>query len=416
MTRLRIALGAVASVALAASVTACSSDTPDKSSTAPNAPVTVWVMGDSSANFEKLVQPYTVKTGAKVKVVAIPWDGIDQKFTTSVAAGQGPDVMQVGLSKLRTFADSGALLALDGKLDEYKNLSSDKFVDAVSTEATKVNGKQYSVPWVSDTRVLFYRSDVLAKSGINAAPTTWDQLRADAKTLAGRGKGQYGYYIPQWDSPLPVMMTWDQGGDIINADGKVDLNTPAFDKAVELYTGLYADKSVPTAGDFDQVQGFVSGTAPMVVSGPYFAKAVAEAAPELEGKWAATTLPSAAKGTSLFAGSNLAALKSTKNEAGSLALLDYLSQPQTQLTWFELNGELPTAKAALSDAKLNSDPNVAVYVKQLSDAKLLPLIPNWDGGLGADLLKALNSVVLQGADKDKTISDLQSSAAQVSLK
>ena len=41
---------------------------------------------------------------------------------------------------------------------------------------------------------------------------------------------------------------------------------------------------MPTAGDFDQAAGFVSGTAPMLVSGPYLAAAIREQAPDLEGK------------------------------------------------------------------------------------------------------------------------------------
>ena len=73
--------------------------------TAFAAPVTVWIMGDSSANFDQLVAPFEAESGIDVETVAIPWDSIDEKRTTSVASGQGPDVVQIGLSKLRTFAD-----------------------------------------------------------------------------------------------------------------------------------------------------------------------------------------------------------------------------------------------------------------------------------------------------------------------
>ena len=78
---------------------------------------------------------------------------------------------------------------------------------SAAADATAIGGQIVSLPWVSDTRVLFYRSDILAEAGIDAPPATWDQLRADAKTLAARGDGSYGYYIPQWDSALPVIMT-----------------------------------------------------------------------------------------------------------------------------------------------------------------------------------------------------------------
>ncbi len=409
-------LAPVAAIGLAVALVACSGNASPSSTKDASGPLTVWVMGDSSKNFEKLIAPFVKSSGQKVDVVAIPWDSIDQKLTTSVASGTGPDVVEIGLSKLRTFADSGALLNLTDKLAEYPNLAASKFADGVGGTATAVNGKIVSVPWVSDTRVLFYRTDILAASGIDKPPATWDELRADAKTLSERGAGQYGYYIPQWDNALPIEMTWDFGGDVVNSKGDLDFDTSAFHKAVDLYTGLYADKSVPTNSDFDQTQGFVSGVAPMLVSGPYLAAAINGAAPQLAGKWNVTTLPSAKKGTSLFAGSNIGIFKNSKHQTGSLKLLNYLAKPSTQLDWYKINGTLPTVKAALSDPSFTSDPLVKVYTKQLADAKVIPLVSNWDGGVGTNLLKALNSIALTNADKSSTLSAFYASTAGLTVK
>ncbi|PSL37284.1 carbohydrate ABC transporter substrate-binding protein (CUT1 family) [Labedella gwakjiensis] len=408
-----LALPAVVAVA-GLSLTACSGggDTAAQNDDT----LTVWVMGDSSANFEELVAPFAEDSGITVDTVAIPWDSIDQKLTTAVASGNGPDVVQIGISKLRTFADSGALLSLDDDtLADYPNLASENFISGVSGDATAIDGEVVSVPWVSDTRVLFYRTDILAESGIDEPPATWDELRADAKTLAGRGDGQYGYYVPQWDSALPVVMTWDHGGDIVNGDGAVDFDTLAFESAVDVYTGLYADGSVPTNSDFDQTQGFTSGVTPMLVSGPYLAAAITEAAPELEGKWSVAPIPGADADTSLLAGSNMGVWGSTDNEEGALRLLDYLSEPETQLTWYGLDGQLPTATAALEDPSLTEDPLVAVYAEQLQDAKILPLVPNWDGDTGKTLLDSLNAIVLNGADRDQTIADLVAATSGTSV-
>ena len=410
------ALAPVVAIGLAVALVACSGNAAATDKKDASGPLTVWVMGDSSKNFVKLIAPFVKSTGQKVDVVAIPWDSIDQKLTTSVASGSGPDVVEIGLSKLRTFADAGALLPLDGKLASYPNLASSKFADGVGGAATAVGGKIVSVPWVSDTRVLFYRTDILAASGIDKPPATWDQLRADAKTMAKRGPGKYGYYIPQWDSALPVEMTWDFGGDVVNSKGDLDFDSSAFHKAVSLYTGLYADKSVPTNGDFDQTQGFVSGVAPMLVSGPYLAAAINAAAPNLAGKWNVATLPSATKGTSLFAGSNLGIFKNSKHQNGSLKLLDYVSRAGTQLEWYKINGTLPTVKAALADPSFTSDPLVKVYTKQLADAKVVPLVANWDGGVGANLLKALNSIALRNADPSSTLSAFYASTAGLTAK
>lgn len=415
MKRMRwLALGTAALAA--ATLAGCSSSGSSGDATAGK-DLTVWVMGDSSAHFDALVKPFEEKSGIDVKTVAIPWDNVDQKFTTAVASGDGPDVVQIGLSKLRTYADSGALMTLDGAtLGDYPNLAASNFVEGVAGDATAIGGKVVSVPWVSDTRVLFYRSDILGAAGIDAPPATWDELRADAKKLTARGNGSYGYYIPQWDSALPVIMTWDQGGEIVNSKGTIDFDSPEFEKAVDLYTGLYADKSVPTNSDFDQTQGFVTGTTPMLVSGPYLAAAISQAAPELAGKWNVTTVPAAEKDTSLLAGSNLGVWGSTKNKAGALQLLDYLSQPDVQVKWYESDGQLPTVTKALEDEKLSADPMVAVYTKQLASSRLLPLVPNWDGETGKALLDSLNSIVLTGANRDETLKNLFTTTSGTSAK
>lgn len=386
-------------VGLAVGLVGCATDAPVEEATGP---LTVWVMGDSGAKFEQLVAPYVEETGQDVEVVAIPWDSIDEKLTTAVASGDGPDLVQVGLSKLRTFADAGALMPLNDEIADYPGLDPANFPAGV---ASSVGDSQVSVPWVSDTRVLFYRSDILAEMGIDAPPTTWDELREDARVLASRGEGQYGYYIPQWDSPLPLEMTWSYGGDVVEPDGTINFDTEAFNAAVDTYLGLYADGSVPTNGDFDQTQGFISGITPMLMSGPYLAGGISSSAPELDGQWSATTIPEGLPGeaTSLFAGSNLGVWFNTDQKSASLDLLEFVSSLDAQLSWYEINGELPALSAALEDSSLTSDPLVAVYTEQLAKSNSLPLVPNWDGGTGADLLAALNAIALTGADKDATL-------------
>jgi multiple sugar transport system substrate-binding protein len=408
----RTATSVLASIAVAGIAFGVSGCAPSAPAGDADGPVTVWVMGDSGANFETLV----ADSGIEVEVVAIPWDSIDEKLTTAVASGSGPDILQIGLSKLRTFADAGALMPLDDVLADYPALDPSNFPSGVSGTATSVGGQIVSVPWTSDTRVLFTRTDILEAAGIDAPPATWDELREDAKTLAARGEGQYGYYIPQWDAPLPIEMTWSMGGEVIDADGNVNFDTPEFAAAVDVYTGLYADGSVPTNGDFDQTQGFISGVAPMLVSGPYLGKGIADSAPELDGLWQASPLPAGDGGSiSLFAGSNLGVWHNTDQKDAALSLLEYVSQPEQQLAWYGLTGELPTVTSALEDSELNSDPNVKVYTDQLATAKVLPLVSNWDGAVGTELLNALNAIVLQGADRQASLDGLYSKTAGLTI-
>lgn len=420
-TRSTVGLGAT-TVAVALTLAACGGSTPEASessgSSSPAAdPVTltVWVMGDSGANLEAAVEPFTQETGISVDVQAIPWDNVNDRLTTAVASGKGPDVTQIGLSQLASFLDAGALEDLSGSLADHPNLDPANFPSAVSAENLNPDGGMYSVPWVSDTRVLFYRSDILSEAGISDPPATWDELRADAKTLAARGDGQYGYYIPQWDAPLPVAYTWQTGTDVLAADGSIDLDTDGFRKAVDHYLGLYRDGSVPTAGDFDQTTGFISGTAPMLVSGPYLANAIKDQAPELDGKWGVTTVPTDVTGTSLFAGSNLGIWKGSPNVDAALQLLDFLTDPATQVAWYQSYGELPAVTAAFDDPALADDPLVGVYAEQLQDSKPLPISTAW-AEVNQAMLDTLNAIALTGADEDQALADVFAKVAEINAR
>ena len=401
-------VAAIGLLAMALWTAACSSQSTSSTST-DKGPIQVWTMEDSKS-FNALMQDFTNQTGIQVQVEAVPWGNVNDKLTTAVASGNGPDVMQIGLSLLPTFESAGALLDLSSYVKDHSGLQSGNYLGAVAADKINPSGKVLSVPWVSDVRVLFYRTDILNAAGISSPPTTWTQFHDDAAILAKRGQGKYGYYIPQWDSALPVEFTWEAGGSVLDSSGKVTFDTPQFRKAADFYINFYRDKLVPTASDFDQTQGFVSGSAPMIISGPYLAAGINGAAPQLNGKWGVALLPKDQAGTSLFAGSNMGIWAKTKHVQASLRLLDWLAQPSSQLSWYRAANELPTAKSALVSSQLTSDPMVRVYTDQLQDARLLPLVPKWDK-ISSALLDALNSIVLKGADENSTLAKLNATVS-----
>ncbi len=405
----KTAVAAAAAAALVLPLTACGGGSSEGSG---GTTLTVWVMGDAGPAFSELTAQFQKDTGITLQVDAIPWENINDKLTTAVASGDGPDVVQVGLSLLPTFADAGALEDLTDLIGDYPELAPANFPDSVSPDALDPDGRMLTVPWVSDTRVLFTRTDVLAEAGITAPPSTWEEMRSVAAKLTERGAGNYGVYIPLWDNTLPVQYTWQAGGDVIGADGAVDFDTPEFREAVDHWLGFFADGSAPTASDWDQTQGFVSGATPMVVSGPYLAKAIREAAPELDGSWTVSTLPTEVTGTSLFAGSNLGVWKGSKHVDESLQLLSYLAKPDVQLDWFDRVNELPTQSDALTQLAAQGDDEVGVYVEQLADARTVPMVPGWDL-IANEMASALTAIATTGADRDTTLADFYAKADEI---
>ncbi|PMW05771.1 ABC transporter substrate-binding protein, partial [Pseudomonas sp. GW456-11-11-14-TSB2] len=46
---------------------------------------------------------------------------------------------------------------------------------------------RYGMPWILDTKYLFYNKEILEKAGIKNPPKTWAELTEQAKTIKDKG-------------------------------------------------------------------------------------------------------------------------------------------------------------------------------------------------------------------------------------
>ncbi|MGV2787257.1 extracellular solute-binding protein, partial [Clostridium perfringens] len=157
----------------------------------------VWLMGDTTD--ETLIKAYEEKNpGVKVSVQLIPWGSAHDKLLTAVASKSGPDVVQMGTTWIPEFAQAGALLDLTPYLEQYPNLKQENYFDG-AVQTMSYDDKVVSIPWYVETRVLFYRTDILAEVGYPEGPKTWDEMKDAGKKLAARGDGNYAITIDAKD-------------------------------------------------------------------------------------------------------------------------------------------------------------------------------------------------------------------------
>src|SRR5512139_1820061 len=186
MRRFAQAGALVAAVSLLA--TACGSgdsNGDDKTDSAPapdkiSGTLTWWDTSDPTNEgpaFDELIKKFEAKyPDVTIKHQAVPFGEAQNKFKTAAESGSGaPDILRAEVAWVPEFASLGYLYALDGTpLLEDNNflptpLSSDQY-----------DGKTYGVPQVTDTLGLMYNKKIFAKAGIDSAPTTWDEVTADA--------------------------------------------------------------------------------------------------------------------------------------------------------------------------------------------------------------------------------------------
>ncbi len=373
--------------------------------------LTVWAMGNEGVELKTLAAAFmTDNPGTTVEVVPVNWGEAVAKLTTAIAGHQTPDVSQMGTDMMAQFAATTALEPVPANFQP-----STFFESAWNTNV--VNGIVYGVPWYVETRLLYYRTDVAERAGITKPPATWDDLMAMAKAMQATGGAKWGISLgtKNWQEYLPFL--WSNGGAVMDAQGKFQLNSPQAVEALTFYESFFKDglspKAVPEG--FDITPAFVAGTHPMFFSGPWHMGLIKKAGgAAFDSKWAIAPMPKKVSATSFLGGSNLVVYKDSKNKDLAWAFVQYLSDPKTQVAWYTTPGvaDLPAVQSAWDDPALKDDKNVAMFGAQLKETQAQPAISTW-----SELATALNGTLEKlntgGMDPKAAADEMQQEAEKI---
>ncbi|WP_309128857.1 extracellular solute-binding protein [Microbacterium sp.] len=352
-------------------------EAPDKTSVLSDGPATgtvkMWAMGTEGELLPDFVKAFEeANPEVAVEVTAIPWDSALQKFQTAIASGNVPDVaMMPGLPIFKN-----AYAPVPDGIDV-----SGMFEGSVATG--NMDGAQLQVPWYVDTRVLYYRTDLAEQAGWTSAPSTWDELHQFAGDMQKKAGAEWGIRLPAGGPGSfqnTLWMPWSAGGELMD-DGQDEwsLDTSEFAAAYEYLKSFFTDGIANPNADpapAAAVNDFISGANPALITGPFFAGLLNGAAKDLP--YATTVLPADESSTSFVGGANLVVFKEAANSDAGWKLVRWLSEPETQVAWYEASGDLPAVQSAWEDPVLKDDDTLAAFGEQLQTAKSPPQIVSFD--------------------------------------
>lgn len=114
------------------------------------------------------------------------------------------------------------------------------FPDSVRARL-KLGGTLYGVPWATESRVLFYRPDILAAAGV-LPPQTWAQVLAAARRCH-RPPEVYGFGMPgvtgNGTAELLLQMLWAHGTDLPPSNAPSLLPVEALERSLDLLDQLH---------------------------------------------------------------------------------------------------------------------------------------------------------------------------------
>lgn len=342
----------------------------------------------------------------------IPFAEFKRQLTVALVGGTPPDCVLVDNPDFAAYIDMGAFEALDDRIADWE-YGKDDFYPGPWASATW-EGKQYGIPFETNTLVLFYNVDMFKKAGLDPdkPPKTWEELNQYAKKLTK--DGVYGISVCavaseegtfQW---LPFLQ--QNGGNVFNLD------SPEAVEALQLWVDWvkngYVSKEILNMDQWSGVRPqFQNENAAMMVNGPWCIVPIRAEVPNLN--WRLAVLPGRVKQASAMGGVNIGIVKGAKNADAAWEYIKWLYAPERIAEFWQKFGTLPVMpKIAESAPYWKGDPVYEVLLEQMKYAAPRGPHPRWPE-LSAAIYTAMQEALTGVKTSEQALADAAKKVADI---
>ncbi len=328
----------------------------------------------------KLIAKFEAQSGYKVNVTELSWNDGKTKLMAAFNSNTAPDVLELGSDWVAQFSSSGVLKDLDTLADFTK------FID-FTLAPCKWNDKMYALPWITDTRVMFYNKDLMERAGIDTlAPKDIQELMFAAEKVNNLNSEIYGFGANGADQHrlykkiIPFM--WSHGGDIIDEAGNLVLNSKENIAAFYDYVTLAGYGVQETQKQLDAM--FAQGKVGFWFSGAWLLNKIQSENPTM--RFGVALMPSmvASAGTETspgisFAGGEYIAVNAKSQHKAAVEFAKFITDGINAIEFCKMIPEagFPCDKNYFNDEFYQTQPLRAVFAAQLKYAKMTPVHPKW---------------------------------------
>jgi len=216
-----------------------------------------------------------VKERVDVEYQLMPWRGAWNELLRVALYNQGPDISEIGSTWLGSLSEMNALMPISGKIFTLQELQNLFYPSVYQSVLGKDEKTLLGVPWLTDTRVIYYRRSMLEKAGIDEKKAFADS-NAFFETLE---KLQQAGFKSPLSMPINGINTiyssaswiWETGGDIRNEKGTLVLSEPKAQAGLFNYFSLHPFLAPQLHEDIslDPDSLFHKGEVAVLISGPW---------------------------------------------------------------------------------------------------------------------------------------------------
>jgi multiple sugar transport system substrate-binding protein len=200
--------------------------------------------------------------GVTIKLERTSDEGYAPQLAAAFAGGRLPNLV----THLPSFAvadywNAGLLLPFDDVID---SIGPDRFLDGAN-RVYEITPGTHAAAGLGHTaaNMLWLRTDLMEKAGIERAPETWDELRSACQQM--QGEGIYGAPLPYARNSMTTLVIigfiHQAGGQILSPDLDVAIDSDEAEQALEFYRSM-RELSPPGATSYswgESLTAFVSG-------------------------------------------------------------------------------------------------------------------------------------------------------------
>jgi multiple sugar transport system substrate-binding protein len=214
----------------------------------------IFSMGaDTTGTMQPLIDKFNKQSdGFKVTYREMPTDTgqyFDKLRTQFQAGGGDIDVIGADVIWPVQFAANGWIMDVS---DRFPKSEQSQFLPGPIDSLT-FDDKIYGVPWYTDAGLLYYRQDLLEKSGYSEPPKTWDELEEMGLKVSKDQGIDYGFVFQgdQYEGGVcnGCEYIWTNGGNVLdpNDPSKVVIDSPEAAAGLATEQGIVEDGVAPQA-------------------------------------------------------------------------------------------------------------------------------------------------------------------------
>jgi multiple sugar transport system substrate-binding protein len=378
---------------------------------------------EDTGALKALLDRFNKSHNYKVKWQVAPADtgAYFDKMRTELQAGTGPDVISGDVIWPAQFGSNGWVLDLSNMFTEQM---ASNFLPG-PLQAVTWNGKRWAVPWFTDAGMMYYRKDLLSKSGFGSPPKTYDELMSMAKKIATDSGVKFGdvFQGDRYEGGVcdGLEFIWGADGNVLSPTNpnKVVISSP------QSVTGLATERSLITKGvapsavaSYQEQQSqvaFTTGQSVFMRNWPYIVGLIQAGGAGIKIKFdqvAVAALPTSGQGTTgysclggwnLFINANIASNKKGK----AWEFIKYMASPQATKFRAIKGNYLPPLKNLYNDPEVLKKVQTVALAKQLANQiRPRPVSPFYSD-MSLDMQETFNDLVKGDTSPQQAVSTLQ---------